>query len=85
MVGVEKKDTRILRIISNILNLIPRICQRDIKMLNNAFIHIITGLILVLWEDESKRHEIKEDIQLEAIITLGKTPWTKIVAVGIDE
>lgn len=54
-------------------------------MLNNAFIHIIVGLILVLWEDKSEWHEIKEEIHLEAIITLGKTPWTKIVAVGVDE
>ena len=43
------------------------------------------GPILVIWEDESKWHEIKEEIQLEAIITLGKTPWTKIVAAGVDE
>ena len=54
-------------------------------MLNNAFVCIVMDLFLVLWEDESKWHEIKDcETGQEAITTLGKTPWTEMVKVGID-
>lgn len=53
-------------------------------MLNNAFVRIVMGLFSVLWEGESKWHEIKDcETGQEATATLGKTTWTEMVKVGI--